>query len=49
MFFIRLMQITKEEKQKQNKKMKLLDQHLKYMPKKELEMLDMQAEKHQFL
>ena len=43
------MQITKEEKLKRNKKMKLLDQHQKFMPKKEQEMQDTQVERHQFL
>ena len=42
------MQITKEEKQKQNKKMKLLVQHQKYTLRKALEMQDMQVEKHQY-
>ena len=49
MFFIKQTLITKVEKQKQNKKMKLLDQHQKYMHKKVPEMQDMQVEKHQYL
>ena len=43
------MQITKEEKLKPNKKMKLLDLPLKYMLKKGQVMQDTQAEKLQFL
>ena len=43
------MLITKEERQKPNKKMKLLAQHQKFMLKRELEMRDMPVEKHQYL
>ena len=49
MFYIKQMLITKVEKQKQNKKMKLKDQHQKYMLKKEQVMQDMQVKKHQYL
>ena len=49
MFYIKQMLITKVEKQKQNKKMKLLDQHQKYMLKKVLVMQDMQVKKLQYL
>ena len=49
MFFIKQTLITKEEKLKQNRKMKLLVQHLKYMLRKELEMQGMLVEKHLFL
>ena len=49
MFYIKQMPTTKEEKQKQNKKMKLKDQQLKYMPKKEQVMQDMQVKKHLYL
>ena len=49
MCFIKQMQIKNEEKLKQNKRMKLLDQHQKLTLKKELVALDMQAEKLLFL
>ena len=48
-FYIKLLLITKVENQKLNKKMKLLDQHLKYMHKKVQVMQDMLVEKLQFL
>ena len=41
--------ITKVEKQRQNKKTKLLDQLQKYMLKRALVMQDTQVEKHQYL
>ena len=43
------MQITKVENLKQNKKMRLLDPHLKYMLKKAQVTLDTQVEKPQYL
>ena len=49
MFFIKQMQITKEEKPKLNKKMKLLDQQQKYMLKKVQVTQDTQVEKHLYL
>ena len=49
MLFTKLTQITRAEKQKLNKKMKLLALHQKFMPKKALVMRDMQVEKRQYL
>ena len=49
MLYIKLMQITKEDVQKLSNKMKLEDQHLKFMHKKVLVMQDTQVEKLQYL
>jgi len=43
------MAIIKEDMLKQSREMKLLDQHPKFMHKKELVVLDMQVEKLLFL
>jgi len=43
------MAIIKEDMLRQSRKMKLLDQHPKFMHKKELVVLDMLVEKLQFL
>ena len=48
-FYIKILQILKGEKQKLNKRTKLLDQQLKFMHKKEQVMQDMQVEKHLYL
>ena len=49
MYYTNKMQITKEEKPKLNKKMKLLDRQQKYMLKKEQVTQDTQVEKHLYL
>ena len=47
--FIKQMQITKVDMQKQNNKMKFQVQLQKFMHKKVQEMQDMQVERHQYL